>query len=193
MMKHFIFLFLFIISCSKIESQSGNVVDYLPKSKILEIKDYIKGKNYNQDLAVFINFKIHSGKYRYFVYDLKNDKILQKAVVAHGSGSVIKNSQNLQFSNVDGSFQSSLGKYEIKESYSGKFGKSYRLNGLDSTNSNAMSRAIVLHSYHCIPDKESTNPACLSLGCPMLSQNAFNQTAKYIDQSKQSIILYAFY
>lgn len=192
-MKYFIFLFLFIISCSKIESQSGNVVDYLPKSKILEIKDYIKGKNYNQDLAVFINFKIHSGKYRYFVYDLKNDKILQKAVVAHGSGSVVKNSQNLQFSNIDGSFQSSLGKYEIKESYSGKFGKSYRLNGLDPTNSNAMSRAIVLHSYGCIPDKESTDPACLSLGCPMLSQNAFNQTAKYIDQSKQSIILYAFY
>ena len=192
-MKYFIFLFLFIISCSKIESQSGNVVDYLPKSKILEIKDYIKGKNYNQDLAVFINFKVHSGKYRYFVYDLKNDKILQKAVVAHGSGSVVKNSQNLQFSNIDGSFQSSLGKYEIKESYSGKFGKSYRLNGLDPTNSNAMSRAIVLHSYGCIPDKESTDPACLSLGCPMLSQNAFNQTAKYIDQSKQSIILYAFY
>jgi hypothetical protein len=192
-MKYFIFLFLFIISCSKIESQSGNVVDYLPKSKILEIKDYIKGKNYNQDLAVFINFKIHSGKYRYFVYDLKNDKILQKAVVAHGSGSVVKNSQNLQFSNIDGSFQSSLGKYEIKESYSGKFGKSYRLNGLDPTNSNVMSRAIVLHSYGCIPDKESTDPACLSLGCPMLSQNAFNQTAKYIDQSKQSIILYAFY
>ncbi|SEW18862.1 L,D-transpeptidase catalytic domain [Chryseobacterium wanjuense] len=193
MMKYFIFLFLFIISCSKIESQSGNLVDYLPKSKILEIKDYIKGKNYNQDLAVFINFKVHSGKYRYFVYDLKNDKILQKAVVAHGSGSVVKNSQNLQFSNIDGSFQSSLGKYEIKESYSGKFGKSYRLNGLDPTNSNAMSRAIVLHSYGCIPDKESTDPACLSLGCPMLSQNAFNQTAKYIDQSKQSIILYAFY
>lgn len=192
-MKYFIFLFLFIISCSKIESQSGNVVDYLPKSKILEIKDYIKGKNYNQDLAVFINFKVHSGKYRYFVYDLKSDKILQKAVVAHGSGSVVKNSQNLQFSNINGSFQSSLGKYEIKESYSGKFGKSYRLNGLDPTNSNAMSRAIVLHSYGCIPDKESTDPACLSLGCPMLSQNAFNQTAKYIDQSKQSIILYAFY
>jgi hypothetical protein len=192
-MKYFIFLFLFIISCSKIESQSGNVVDYLPKSKILEIKDYIKGKNYNQDLAVFINFKVHSGKYRYFVYDLKSDKILQKAVVAHGSGSVVKNSQNLQFSNINGSFQSSLGKYEIKESYSGKFGKSYRLNGLDPTNSNAMSRAIVLHSYGCIPDKESTDPACLSLGRPMLSQNAFNQTAKYIDQSKQSIILYAFY
>lgn len=169
------------------------MVDYLPKSKVLEIKNYIKGKNYNQDLAVFINFKVHSGKYRYFVYDLKNDKILQKAVVAHGEGSVDKNSNELQFSNVDGSHQSSLGKYEIRESYNGKFGKAYRLDGLDATNSNSRSRSIVLHSYYCVSDKESTDPACLSFGCPMLSKNAFDETAKYIDQSKQPIILYAFY
>lgn len=193
MMKHLIFLFLFIISCSKIESQAANTVDYLPQSKVKEIKSYLKGKNYNQDLVVFINFKIHSGKYRYFVYDLKNDKILQKAVVSHGDGSVVKNSQDLEFSNVDGSHQSSLGKYEIKESYSGKFGKAYRLDGLDETNSNARSRAIVLHSYYCVPDNESTDLACLSFGCPMLSKNAFNETTKYIDQSKNPIILYAFY
>lgn len=191
MVKQFIFLFLFIISCSKTESQE-NIID-LPQSKVSEIKSFIKGKNYNQDLAIFINFKIHSGKYRYFVYDLKNDKILQKAIVSHGSGSVIQNSEKLRFSNVEGSYQSSLGKYEIRESYIGKFGKSYRLNGLESTNNNALQRAIVLHSYSCIPDIESQNPACLSLGCPMLSANAFNQTAKYIDQSKQPIILYTFY
>lgn len=193
MMKNVLFLFLFFISCSKIESQETNFVDDLPKSKILEIKNYIKGKNYNQDLAVFINFKVHSGKYRYFVYDLKNDKILQKAVVAHGEGSVVKNSDALQFSNVDGSHQSSLGKYEIRESYNGKFGKAYRLDGLDASNSNSRARAIVLHSYYCIPDKESAYPACLSFGCPMLSKNAFVETAKYIDPSKKTIILYAFY
>lgn len=193
MMKHFIFLFIFIISCSKAESQAGNAFDYLPPSKVKEIKRYLKGKNYNQNLAVFINFKIHSGKYRYFVYDLKNNKILQRAIVAHGDGSVIRNSKNLQFSNIDGSHQSSLGKYEIKESYIGKFGKAYRLDGLDETNNNARSRAIVLHSYYCVPDNESKNPACLSFGCPMLSKNAFNETARYIDQSEQPIILYAFY
>ena len=56
-----------------------------------------------------------------------------------------------------------------------------------------MQRAIVLHSYDCVPDKESENQACLSLGCPMLSKIAFNQTAKYIDESKKPVILYAFY
>jgi hypothetical protein len=193
MMKHFIFLFLFFISYSKFDAQRSDISADLPASRISEIKSFIKGKNYNQDLAVFINFKIHSGKYRYFLYDLKNNKIIQKAVVAHGDGSVIKNSDALRFSNVDGSHQSSLGKYEIRESYFGKFGKAYRLDGLDPTNSNARSRAIVLHSYYCIPDKESPNPACLSFGCPMLSKNALNETSRFIDQSKKPIILYAFY
>ncbi|WP_299179799.1 murein L,D-transpeptidase catalytic domain-containing protein [uncultured Chryseobacterium sp.] len=191
MMKKIIFLFLFMVSCCCFHAQEKNSA--LPESKILEIKNYLKGKNYNQDIAVFINFKIHSGKYRYFVYDLKNNKILQKAIVSHGSGSVIANSDKLTFSNIEGSYQSSLGKYEIRENYVGQFGKSYRLNGLDSSNSNARKRAIVLHSYSCVPDKESNEPTCLSLGCPMLSSNAFSQTAKYIDQSKKPIILYAFY
>jgi len=191
MMKQIIFLFLFIISCSETQSQQSQSI--LPESKISEIKNFVKGKDYNQEIAIFINFKTHSGKYRYFVYDLKNDKILQRAIIAHGEGCVIPDSNNLKFSNIDGSHQSSLGKYEIRESYNGKFGKAYRLDGLDKTNNNARLRSIVLHSYYCISDKESTNLACLSFGCPMLSKNAFNQTAKYIDQSKMPIILYAFY
>ncbi|WP_120230894.1 murein L,D-transpeptidase catalytic domain-containing protein [Chryseobacterium sp. AG363] len=192
MMKHFIFLFLIVISCSKAESQQLNPSG-IPQTRILEIKNYIKGKEYNQELAVFINFKIPSGKYRYFIYNLKNNTILQQAVVSHGSGSVIPKSDALKFSNVEGSYQSSLGKYVIGESYIGKFGKAYRLTGLDATNSNAMQRAIVLHSYGCIPDTESQTPACLSLGCPMLSVNALKETAKYIDRSPKPVILYAFY
>lgn len=192
-MKKFIFMFLLIIFCSNVESQENKTSDILPEAKVMEIKNFLKGKNYNQNIAVFINFKTYSGKYRYFVYDLKSNKILQKAVVSHGSGSVIKNSDALKFSNTEGSYQSSLGKYEILNSYNGKFGKAYRLNGLDADNSNAMERAIVLHSFGCVPDQESQNPACLSLGCPMLSVNAFNQTSTYLDQSKQPVILYAFY
>lgn len=191
-MKHFIFLFILLISCSKAESQQGSV-ENIPSTRITEIKNYIKDKGYNQNVAIFINFKIPSGKYRYFIYDLKNEKIQYKAVVSHGSGSVVPGSNALKFSNVEGSYQSSLGKYAIGKSYIGQFGKSYRLKGLDTTNSNAMQRAIVLHSLHCVPDVESQNPACLSLGCPMLSINAFKESAKHIDRSQQPIILYAFY
>lgn len=191
MLRNFLFfLILFLASC---EGNSQTSVVQIPKEKITELKSFIKERNYNQDLAVFINFKIKSGKYRYFVYDLKKDKILQSAIVSHGSGSNSRVYGELKFSNTENSYQSSLGKYEIKESYSGKFGKSYRLDGLDKTNSNARSRAIVIHSLDCVPDVESEDPACLSLGCPMLSPKALKQTAKYIDGAANTIILYAFY
>ncbi len=193
-MKKLIFLFLFMtISCTRFESQGTSVSEGIPEKRILEIKKFLKDKNYNQEIAVFINFKTYSGKYRYFVYDLKKNKILQKAIVSHGSGSVIRNSDGLAFSNTEGSYQSSLGKYEILQSYNGKFGKAYRMNGLDASNSRAMERAIVLHSLGCVPDKESSAPACLSLGCPMLSVNAFKETAGYLDRSEKPVILYAFY
>jgi len=161
--------------------------------KIEHVKNFIKGKKYNQELAIFINFRIPSNKFRFFIYDLKNNKILEKAIVAHGSGSVVKGTNELTFSNTENSYQSSLGKYEIASSYIGKFGKAYRLKGLDKTNSNALKRAIVLHPYYCISDVETKELACLGLGCPMLSPNFFKVAEKYIDGSKKPIILYAFY
>lgn len=173
--------------------ETSAVTKELSSEKILELKNFLKGKNYNQEIAIFIDFAIPSSKFRFFIYDLKNDKVLEKMIVSHGSGSVIPNSSELKFSNLEGSYQSSLGKYAISNSYIGKFGKSYRLIGLDKTNSNAMKRAVVLHSYGCISDVESDDLACLSLGCPMLSKNAFKTTEKYIDNSKKPIILYAFY
>ncbi len=181
-----------MVSCSKAESQQADVLG-IPQFRISEIKSFVKDKEYNQDLAIFINFKMPSGKYRYFIYDLKNNRIVQKAIVAHGSGSVTPGSNVLKFSNVEGSYQSSLGKYAIGGSYIGQFGKAYRLKGLDPTNDNAMQRAIVLHSFSSVPDTESDKPTCLSLGCPMLSINAFKETAKYIDKSEKPIILYTFY
>lgn len=194
-MKNLVFLsLLLLLSCdSKSQEVSKNSRKSIPSEKIVQIKNFVKDTKYNQDLVIFINFRIPSNKFRFFIYDLKNDKILEKAIVAHGSGSVVKGSNDLVFSNVENSYQSSLGKYQIGSSYVGAFGKSYRLIGLDKTNSNAVKRAIVIHPYYCISDVETQNLACLSLGCPMLSPNFFKVVEKYIDGSKKPIILYAFY
>lgn len=194
-MKNLVFLFLLLLfSCdSKSQEVSTNSGNSIPSEKIAQTKNFLKKTKYNQDLAIFINFRIPSNKFRFFIYDLKNDKILEKAIVAHGSGSVVKGTNQLVFSNKENSYQSSLGKYQIGSSYVGSFGKSYRLIGLDKTNSNAAKRAIVIHPYYCISDIETQNLACLSLGCPMLSPNFFKVAEKYIDASKKPIILYAFY
>ena len=192
-MKNIFFFLLFLMFSCDSKSQENVKQSSIPFDKIEHVKDFIKNKKYNQELAIFINFRIPSNKFRFFIYDLKNNKILEKAIVAHGSGSVVEGSNDLVFSNTENSYQSSLGKYEIGSSYIGKFGKAYQLKGLDKTNSNALKRAIVLHSYYCISDVETKELACLGLGCPMLSPNFFKVAEKYIDGSKKPIILYAFY
>ena len=118
---------------------------------------------------------------------------MQKALVAHGDGSEGgKVNGNLKFSNIDGSHCSSLGKYVIEEKYNGKFGMSYRLTGLDETNSNARARAIVLHRLSCVPDVEQKQDICLSFGCPMVSEDFFKILEQHIDKSNKKIILYAY-
>lgn len=163
--------------------------------KMKAVKTFLsRQKKYNQDWAIFIDFKIPSHKPRFFIYNFMQNTVIESGLVAHGSGSVVAGSSALVFSNTPNSHQSSLGRYEvIKKSYVGQFGKAYRLKGLDETNSNAMKRAIVLHAYHCVPDKESQKPICLSLGCPMLSQNFFNTVALYIDASEKPVLMYIYY
>jgi hypothetical protein len=74
-----------------------------------------------------------------------------------------------RYSNVVGSGCTSLGKYKIGNSYVGKWGYSYKLHGLDSTNNNAFERTVVLHSHSCVPNEVTDGEICQSNGCPTVS------------------------
>ena len=97
------------------------------------------------------------------------------------------------YSNENGSQLSSLGIYKIGAKYKGRFGDTYRLHGLQVTNSNALSRNVVLHSYDCVPSFE-TYPiyACNSLGCPMVNNDFMEKLSKIIDKEKMPIVLWIF-
>lgn len=164
------------------------------KSEITEIRRFLgESSKYNSDIAFFLDMKIESGKNRFFIYDLKNNKLLNKGLVGHGSGSETGISGKLRFSNVKNSNCSSLGKYAIGGSYTGSFGKAYKLYGLDKTNSNAFDRNIVLHKYYGVPFEEQPYPICNSLGCPMVNEKFFGVMEKLIDNSKKKIILVMYY
>jgi len=113
--------------------------------------------------------------------------------VAHGSGSETGIPGKLAFSNVKNSNSSSLGKYAVGGCYTGRFGKSYKLYGLDKTNNNAFDRNIVLHKYFNIPFEEQAYPICNSLGCPMVNEKFFSVIEKLIDNSNKKIILVMYY
>ncbi len=136
------FVFLLLLSCSGLSKGQTNA-DLASSKNVIELKNFLKSSNYNQDLAFLIDFTKASGEFRFFVYDFKNDQILEKGLVAHGSGSDKgKTKKSLKFSDVEGFYRSSLGKNVVGESYVGDFGKSYRLYGLDNSNSNGFNRAI---------------------------------------------------
>lgn len=164
------------------------------KSEITEIRSFLgKTSKYNSDVIFLLDMKIESGRNRFFIYDLKHNKLLDKGLVGHGSGSETGIYGKLKFSNTKNSNCSSLGKYAIGGSYSGRFGKAYKLYGLDETNSNAFDRNIVLHKYSDVPFEEQLNPICNSLGCPMVNEKFFKIIEKKIDNSKKKIILVMYY
>ena len=148
---------------------------------------------YNSKIAFFVDMKIPSGKNRFFVYDLVNNKILDQGLVAHGSGSETGVKGSLKFSNVPNSNCTSLGRYSIGKNYQGIFGKAYRLVGLDETNSKAMERAIVLHHYSAVPYEEQDHYISRSHGCPMVNEQFFKRIEKIIDTSKSNILLNIYY
>lgn len=201
-MKKLFFALLFILLAfvaykfiyKKASPVSAVVANNRINSHVNEIKKIISNSTkYNKEIAFFIDMKIPSGKNRFFVYDLKGNKIIDKGIVAHGSGSETGIQGKLKFSNIENSLSTSLGSYYIGNYYTGKFGKAYKLYGLDKTNNNAFKRDIVFHYYYDVPYNEKDGYICNSYGCPMVNKRYFERIAKIIDASDSNILMRIYY
>lgn len=160
--------------------------------KASELKKIAMEKRFCKKYIFLIDMSIPSGKNRFFVYDISKDSITKTSLVAHGSGDH-GFSLKPTFSNQKESGCTALGKYRIGKSYPGRFGTAYKLYGLDSSNSNAFSRNIVLHGYDCVPERETyPYPICNSRGCPMVASAFLKQLEPIIDRSDQPVLLWIF-
>ena len=157
-----------------------------------QLKSYAMKNGFSRSYCFFVDMNIHSGRKRFFVYDLESNTVVISGLVAHGScGDTFLN--EAKFSNVPGCGCTSVGKYKIGERYRGNYGKSYKLYGLESTNSNAYRRAIVLHGFSCVPDEEIyPKGVCNSLGCAMVSPAFFEKLSSIIDKSNKPILLWIY-
>lgn len=100
----------------------------------------------HHDLVAVADYSAASKTPRFHLLDMAGGTV-SSLLVAHGRGSDPGNSGWVKaFSNAAGSNASSEGAYRTAEGYSGKHGRSMRLDGLDAANSNARDRAIVIHS-----------------------------------------------
>lgn len=164
------------------------------KEKALLAKQYLNDKKgFDGTYCFLIDMHLPSGKNRFFVYNLEKDSVEIAGLVAHGKGSE-KGSEGLTFSNMPNSCCTSLGKYKLGKSYKGIFGLSYKLYGMDKSNSKAFNRSVVLHSYIGVPNNE-VYPAtiCVSEGCPTIAPDFLTQVKAYMDNSKSPILLWIYY
>lgn len=162
------------------------------QAKASLLKRFVLAGGFNTSVCFLIDMNIASGKNRFFVYDLGKDSVVLAGLVAHGSCDAGFQT-DARFSNTINSGCSSLGKYKIGNHYQGTFGLAYKLYGLDSSNSHAFERNIVLHSYDYVPEQETDPiPICNSRGCPMVSPGFLNQLALIIDRSKKPIVMWIF-
>lgn len=100
---------------------------------------------WRRDIVGIADFGLHSAHPRFHLVSLDQDRV-DSYRVAHGSGSDYDHDGYLnRFSNIEGSNATSRGAYVTWEWYTGRYGTSVRLGGLEPSNSNAFDRAIVMH------------------------------------------------
>jgi hypothetical protein len=104
------------------------------------------GQIRHRDMIGVVDFAMDSGHPRFHLVNLLNGQV-ESLAVAHGRGSDPDHSGFVElFSNAFGSYATSNGTYITADTYEGKYGHSMKVRGLDTTNNNAESRAIVIHN-----------------------------------------------
>jgi hypothetical protein len=99
-----------------------------------------------RDVIGVADFSLPSRLPRFHLVKLADGSV-RSHWVAHGRGSDPSRTGWLErFSNEPHSNATSAGAYRTGSAYTGAHGQSMRLDGLDPTNSNALSRAIVVHA-----------------------------------------------
>ena len=157
-----------------------------------KVNNYALENNMSTEYCFLVDMSLPSGRNRFFIYDLTKNSIIHAGLVAHGSCNETFLARP-RFSNASQTGCSSLGKYKVGEFYRGKYGKSFRLHGLDNCNSNAYKRAVVIHGFGCVPDKEIyPRVLCNSLGCVMVSYNFFDKISRIINKAEKPIVLWVY-
>lgn len=168
-------------------------VDYSEYFK--EAKQYCKTNKLNQDKFILIDLGLHSGLQRFFVYDFQQKKIIKSYIVSHGCGDnqwgKTSSKENAPVSNEFDSHCSSLGKYVISDRGVSQWGikVNYLLQGKEKTNSNAVNRAIVLHSWEAVPNDEVYPEGTPEgWGCPAVSNESMTEIDKILKQNKNVLM-----
>ncbi|MGF1723793.1 murein L,D-transpeptidase catalytic domain family protein [Photobacterium nomapromontoriensis] len=152
-------------------------------------KAYYNTKGRKKQLLTIIDYGKPSTEKRFYVIDLKNNKLMYNTYVSHGVNSGGKTAT--RFSNIVNSRKTSLGTFLTDTTYYGGNGYSLKLDGLTrGINDNARRRYIVIHGAKYATESFIRRNGYLgrSWGCPALPTNL---SRKIIDDIKGGSVIYA--
>lgn len=149
-----------------------------------------QGQPTSDRLAV-IDYSKPSTEPRLWVFDLTQRTLLYHELVAHGRNT----GENLatKFSNTPESWQTSLGLFRTRNTYSGRNGYSLRMEGLEpGINDRAMSRALVIHGADYVTPFFASQQGRIgrSHGCPAVNSAI---ARPLIDTLKDGQYLFSYY
>jgi hypothetical protein len=187
---------------SKLETDISNKPS-VNKSKLQvkakEALDFCKRKGYNSNFCFLIDMSLHSGVNRFFIWNFLEAKIEDSLLVAHGTGNYPWNNdftkENPSFSNKDGSHCTSLGKYKIGIRGYSDWGihVKYLMHGLEESNSNALARQVVFHSWERVSDTEVyPDGTPEGWGCPAISNAKMLLIDKKLKASKSPVLMWIY-
>ncbi|WP_160139781.1 murein L,D-transpeptidase catalytic domain-containing protein [Chryseobacterium sp. c4a] len=205
--------FLLALSCGKDQverkypvEETSVTVEKKPKADFHRIKTkaeealkFCRSKNLSTDFCILIDMSLHSGIKRFFVWDFAKQAVAKEYLVGHGCGfnawSSDESRDHPRFSNEDGSHLSSLGKYKLQGRGYSEWGINvkYLMHGLEETNSNALKRFIVFHSWEMMSDEEvfpKGSPE--GWGCPTISNNAMKEIDPMIQNSAKPVLMWIY-
>jgi len=125
---------------------AANVGQTAPARHLIDYK--LKNDSTSQPRYwAIVNFDQPSTSKRLYVFDTVEKKV-NAYYVAHGRGSEGSRDDGIAdvFSNQNHSNSSSLGIYRTLGEYNGQHGRSLRLEGLEASNSNVLTRGVVMHT-----------------------------------------------
>ncbi|MEO3405980.1 murein L,D-transpeptidase catalytic domain-containing protein [Mucilaginibacter sp. CAU 1740] len=197
--KSFFLLICLIACCFKLNAATpGLNLDRL-KAKAKQSLAFCRQRGYNTRYCILIDMSLPSGVKRFAVWDFKKNDTLLTGLVSHGCGrnpwSGVWSKDKPEFSNLDGSHCTALGKYEIDGRAYSAWGihVKYYLTGLESTNNNALARQIVFHSWEQVPEMEVyPNGTPEGWGCPAISNNTMKVVDALLRKQGKHVLMWIF-
>jgi hypothetical protein len=155
---------------------AASVGESTPAQHLIEYKLKSDPRSQPRYWAV-VDFNQPSTSKRLYVFDTVEKKV-EAYYVAHGRGSEGSRDDGIAdvFSNQNHSNSSSLGIYRTLGEYNGQHGRSLRLEGLEPTNSNVLSRGVVMHTADYVSESfiRQTGRLGRSEGCFAVERSVGN-------------------